>query len=272
MADKKRAAFDEILKEDYTEEEREKIVKEWAKMWPDAAIYYEEMKRRSRESDITATLQEEVDRFESDGGSIAPEFVINGTVTGRMSSMGPNFSALPMGMPREFVRHRSPDVMGRMSCWKPNIMSFSRDGNTGSRPCSEIALGPPQPCVLPMPEPQEKVVPKLRIFIADHFSLDMIKDAGALEQGRISRGEARLFAHLAEFEVCSLIRDERVANVLTDLLQVQLVVDKREDKHFIGIGEIVIFVEETLAGFQFWRLDVLKETRAMGSGKKAWSW
>jgi predicted methyltransferase MtxX (methanogen marker protein 4) len=37
-------------------------------------------------------------------------------------------------------------------------------------------------------------------------------------------------------------------------------------------GDVVIFVEEIRGRLSFWRIDILVETRAHGSGKKAWSW
>jgi hypothetical protein len=115
--------------------------------------------------------------------------------------------------------------------------------------------------MLPMPEP--KAAHKPRVFVADHFSLDMIKEAGALEQGRITRNEATLLASLADHEVCSLIKNERMALLLSDLLQMKLEVDKREAKGFIGIGDSVLFVEELDRGVQFWRLDVNRRTRGV---------
>lgn len=262
-------------------EEREHIASKWRDKWPEVQAYYEEMKKLAAGYTIdikTQSPRHEVLRHRALSKppfADAPRHVDMPITVHKEQKDGPleithmkvrELSATPHGF---FV---GGTVTGRFSSKEPNISNRPRGDAEMPNLCNEIALGSSQLCVLPMPEPQEKVMQKKRIFVADHFSLDMIKDSGGLEQGRISKGEAKLFVHLADYELCSLIKDEHMATLLTDLLQVKLEVDSRDAKSFIGIGEVVIFVEELDKGLQFWRLDVLKETRAQGSGKKAWSW
>jgi hypothetical protein len=147
-------------------------------------------------------------------------------------------------------------------------------------PCREISLGAPEPAVgvpgeavAPLKQEEPKQKRDGRVFVSDHFSLSMLKNTtSAIEQNRISRGEARLFVEQhGDRELSSMIRNEHMAEVLSDVLRVKLGVDARDTTASLIPGDIVIFVEER-GDVKFWRLDVLVETTAQGSGKKAWSW